>query len=76
MLFEKDPKKKVDEILDRLDVNNEMRTRKEILRSIKRQHGEIATMEHQMATMASVAVLTFIGMVGAKLINKYFCDKF
>ena len=38
-LFEEDPKAKVEEILDELDVKSDLRPRKEILRSIKRQNG-------------------------------------
>ena len=44
-LFEKAPKAKVEEILDELDLKSDLRTRKEILRSIKKQNGQLAMME-------------------------------
>ena len=74
--FEKDAKAKIEEILDEMDVRSELRSRKEILRSIKKQQGEMAMMELQMMQLAQLAIFTGICFVGSKLVNTYFCNHF
>ena len=74
--FEEDKKQKVEEILDRLDIQSELRARKEILRSIKRQDGKTAVIELKMLQMTQMMVLLGIGLLGGYLTNKYVCNRF
>ena len=38
-LFDSDPKERVEEILDEMNVNNDLRSRRDLLKSIRKQNG-------------------------------------
>ena len=69
VLFSDDPKGKVEELLDVLEVQGDLKTRKEIIRSIKKQDPYEAFMEQMMVNVAGTGVFFIISFIATKLTN-------